>query len=162
MALLARLAERSSGSSSCFELSISAIEPNDTAGPHSPLSDLDRKRKITIDTTRTPSPGLSDSVGEKRSKLDVTIRHPGGRPVSVSASKRVQDFPHEMLSSLGEKLFCGACGEELSLRRSSLKRHVVSKKHIYAKREKQVENTVEVLENGPIYPRGETHSKVLY
>ena len=50
-------------------------------------------------------------------------------PKGVSASQRVQEFDNENLTISQGHLFCSACREQLSLKRSIIKNHVQSSKH---------------------------------
>ena len=54
-------------------------------------------------------------------------------PQSVSASQRVREFAGENLSVLSGKLFCSACRETLSVKKSVLIKHVKSVKHATGK-----------------------------
>ncbi len=54
-------------------------------------------------------------------------------PKGVTPSQRVKEFPKEPLSVSGGALFCNACREEVSLKRSVLANHVNSKKHEQSK-----------------------------
>ena len=54
-------------------------------------------------------------------------------PRSVSASQRVSEFAGENLSVLSGKLFCNACRETLSVKKSVLIQHVKSVKHATGK-----------------------------
>ena len=86
----------------------------------SPTSlDLARKRKLASN----PPPN-----GVKRSKG--IVNH---EPRSVSASQRVREFAGEHLFVLLGKLFCNACWETLSVKKSVLIQHVKSVKHATGK-----------------------------
>ena len=79
-------------------------------------SGLSRKRKV-----RKNMPPL----GKRRSKG-------GGKsagPKSVTPSQRVGEFQGEMLTVSGRRLFCNACREELSTKRSIIVSHIKSEKH---------------------------------
>ena len=78
------------------------------------VSDLGRKRKIQC----------NPPTGKKRSSGRYGLKEP-----NVNPSKRVKEFPdEEFLVSLG-RLFCNACRETLSVKRSSVLNHVRSVKH---------------------------------
>lgn len=79
-----------------------------------PLSELSRKRK----TPSNPPRGLKRGLGTTTSE-----------PQSVTAAARLREFPNQHLSvSLG-KLFCDACREPLSLKKSVIALHLKSAKH---------------------------------
>ena len=79
-----------------------------------PLSELSRKRKA-------PS---NPPIGLKRGKGTTA-----SEPQSVTAAARLREFPNQHLSvSLG-KLFCDACREPLSLKKSVVALHLKSAKH---------------------------------
>ena len=82
-------------------------------------SDLTRKRKIR---TNPPPKGV------KRSKAQVA-----SEPLSVSISARLKEFPNECLCNSGGKLFCNACREPLSRKKSSITLHIKSTKHANGK-----------------------------
>ena len=80
-------------------------------------SDLARKRSVD----RNPP------NGKKRSRLS---RGDGAsEPKSVNPHDRVKEFPNQSLTVSNKKLFCLACREELSLKRSVLRGHLQSSKH---------------------------------
>ena len=54
-------------------------------------------------------------------------------PQSVTTSQRMREFPGENLSVLSGKLFCTACRETLSVKKSVLNQHVKSSKHAAGK-----------------------------
>ena len=82
-------------------------------------SDLARKRKVHCN----PPTGKRRSSG----------RH-GMQEPKIKPSQRVSEFPNEELtvSALG-RLFCKACRETLSLKRSTVANHVKSTKHQQSK-----------------------------
>ena len=82
-------------------------------------SDLARKRKLA---SNPPPTGMKQSKG--------IVHH---EPQSVSASQRVREFTGENLSVLSGKLFCNACWETLSVKKSVLIQHVKSAKHATGK-----------------------------
>ncbi len=59
--------------------------------------------------------------GKKRSKGKVAAE-----PISVSPLQRVREFPNECLCVVMKKLFCNACREHLSLKKSVLSKHLKS------------------------------------
>lgn len=50
-------------------------------------------------------------------------------PTTVAASSRVKEFPGEYLSVRSGKLFCTACREPVSVKKSMINLHVKSSKH---------------------------------
>ena len=95
-------------------------------------------------------------VARKRSHL-------GLDPKGVSPNQRVKEFPTEPLTVSHGQLFCSACREQLSLKRSILKSHVESVKHRNAKerlarkdaRELDIASSLRKY-NEQVHPRGET------
>ena len=86
-------------------------------------SDLARKRKIERPKTPTAQP--------KKRKSSVSNQTD---PKSVSPAQRVKDFPNECLDVRDGKLFCVACRDVLSLKKSTVKNHISSgDKHKSAK-----------------------------
>ena len=54
-------------------------------------------------------------------------------PKSVTPSQRVKEFPNECLTVSARTLFCEACRQEVSLRRSIVKNHIASSRHLKMK-----------------------------
>lgn len=113
------------------------------------LSELNRPRKIQ----RNPPP-----VGKKRSRGCNKSSDP-----SVPPSKRVSEYPDEMLSVSGGKLFCKACREVLSVKKSTLDDHVKSAKHLGSKTKMHVKEAKERdiadafrAHNDSMHQKGET------
>ena len=50
-------------------------------------------------------------------------------PQSASPSQRAREFSSEYVCVSGGKLFCKACRDELSLKKSTIEKHVSSAKH---------------------------------
>ena len=85
-------------------------------------SDLARKRKIEKPKT---------TGADKKRKSSVPSP---SDPKTVSPSTRAKEFPGECLEVRQGKLFCAACREELSLKKSTVKNHISSgNKHSDAK-----------------------------
>lgn len=84
-------------------------------------SELARKRKVA---TNLPAP----PIGMKRSKGKNV-----GDPKSVSTSQCIKQFPEENLKVSDKKLFCDACREPLSVKKSVIEAHIKSSKHIKGK-----------------------------
>ena len=86
-------------------------------------SALARKRQLR---TNPPS-GLKKGKGTAK-----------GDPKRISPSDRLREYQHENLTVSNRKLFCSACREELSTKKSSLESHIKSKKHATAKQRLQL------------------------
>ncbi|CAH3181443.1 unnamed protein product [Porites evermanni] len=54
-------------------------------------------------------------------------------PKNMSPRDRIEEFPGENLCLRGGKLFCNCCKEILSSKKSVLKNHLASKKHVAGK-----------------------------
>ena len=84
-------------------------------------------------------------------------------PKNVSPEQRVREYPDESLTVSSGFLFCRACRERLSLKSSSLKNHINSKKHIDGKdkiktkvaHEQEIAVALKKY-NTDVHPRGET------
>ena len=84
-------------------------------------------------------------------------------PSSVTPFQRAKEFSSEYISVSAGKLFCRACREELSLKKSSTQKHVTSSKHTagkekLVKKEKRDMDIVEALQkyDTNAHPSGET------
>ncbi len=84
-------------------------------------SDLARKRKVEL-----PKP----TAASKKHKAGVVNQTD---PKRVSPGERVKEFPKECLAIRSGKLFCSACREESSLKKSTVRNHVSGDKHSKAK-----------------------------
>ena len=80
-------------------------------------SDLSRKRKIQSNPPK----------GKKRS----TTQHK--KDPKVKPIKRVKEYPIEQLTVSGGHLFCNACRETISVKRSTVSNHIKSSKHTTSK-----------------------------
>ena len=49
--------------------------------------------------------------------------------VNVKPDQHVKEYPHEHFTVSNGKLFCEACREQMSLKKSSLNNHIQSVKH---------------------------------
>ena len=94
------------------------------------LSELTRKRKIHCN--RPPPAGRRQSRGRGASD-----------PKSITPSQRVKEFSDEHIVVSNGKLFCRACREELSTKRSVLSCHVKSKKHFDGKQRLKIRSVVD-------------------
>ena len=84
-------------------------------------SDLARKRKV-----EKPKP----TAEAKKRKSTVPNQTD---PKTVTPAQRIRDFPNECLEIKNNKLFCVACREVLSLKKSTVKNHITGDKHKNAK-----------------------------
>ena len=99
------------------------------------LSDLSRKRKISSN----PPKGTKKGKGRASSE-----------PSNVSILDRVREFPGEHLCRYSGKLFCNACREPISVKKSVISQHIKSSKHErgkarLARKEEKEQNIAELL-----------------
>ena len=113
-------------------------------------SALCRPRKVAIN--RLPQKRM------KRPSASAT-----SNPLSVSPTQRVKEFKNKCVCVSGGKLFCQACREELSLKKSTIQLHVASSKHIAGKeklvlKEKREIDIAQALQkyDDDVHPSGET------
>ena len=113
------------------------------------LSDLSRKRKVA---TNQPPKGAKKSKGRNI-----------GDPKSVSPSERLKQFPEECFKVSNNNLFCTACREPLSIKKSVIEGHIKSSKHIKGKdklasKETRERDISEMLTqyDSRVHPVGET------
>lgn len=111
-------------------------------------SDLARKRKVQ---TNPP-------IGKKTSKGSTAYD-----PKSVSPAERVKAYPKERLCVSNNKLFCTACHEQISLKKSTIELHIKSAKHDKGKerliqKEKRQLDIITSLKayDKEVHPSGET------
>ena len=91
-------------------------------------SDLERENEVT---------GTFSGPGRAEITRQRTVRSTGGKygkrgksdAKNVSLHDRVAQFPNENLTIREGKLFCSACKERVSTKKSILKNHIISKKH---------------------------------
>ena len=70
-------------------------------------------------------------VGVKKSKQGLTLK---SDPKSISPSDRLKEFPDQSFRvNCSKKLFCDACREVLSCKKSSIETHIKIKKHAKGK-----------------------------
>lgn len=112
------------------------------------ISDLARKRKIP----RNPPKGVKKGTGKVASE-----------PQKVQPSTRLKEFPDQHLSVDGGKLFCTACREKVSLKKSIISFHIKSSKHATGverlkTKEKREQSIPEMLKryDADVHPVGET------
>ena len=112
-------------------------------------SELARKRSIA---QNLPHDG-------KRNKAPKHSQDPKG----VTPTQRVKEFPGECLSVSANRLFCVSCREEVALKRSIIRSHIGSSKHVNGKarlhskeaREKDIASSLQSY-NAKVHARGET------
>lgn len=116
-------------------------------------SNLCRKRKIFTNPVRS-----NFSKRTNRSKP-----HCSTDPKSIKPSQRVKEFDNEHLKVSAGKLFCSACREELSSKKSIVKNHVSSVKHSTGKErlQKSEKKTLDIVDafktyDAEVHPSGET------
>ena len=100
-------------------------------------SDLSRKRKISSNPPKEMKKGKGSASSE---------------PSNVSISDRVREFPGEHLCRNLGKLFCNACREPISVKKSVISQHIKSAKHErgkarLARKEEREQNIAELLGN---------------
>ena len=64
-------------------------------------------------------------------------------PKGVTPSKRVKEYPDECLIVSNKQLFCKACREELSTKRSVINNHLSSAKHKAGKQRQEDKQSAE-------------------
>ena len=135
------------GSSSCAT-SNSTVNSLTTVLKVPTPSHLARKRKLA-------------PTGKRRGKGSVA-----SAPKSVSPHDRVKEYPGECLTVSGHKLFCIACREELSVKKSVVDPHCKSVKHARGKdrlasnekRERDIAKSLQEYD-ASVHPSGETLPK---
>ena len=107
----------------------------------SPVPSLARKRNLRMN----PPSGLRKGKGVAK-----------GNPKGISPSDRLREYRDEKLVVSNHKLFCSACREELSTKKSSIASHIQSKKHATAK-QKLLNEMPDVLRayDSCVHPVGE-------
>ena len=115
------------------------------------------QRPTTSDLCRKRVVRKNPPKGAKRKVLSSN-----NDPKSIKPNQRCIEFPNESFTVSGRKLFCTACREELSLKRSIIKNHVQSTKHKHSKeiqaKKKTQDKTMRAYES-EVHPRGETLSE---
>ena len=113
-------------------------------------SDLARKRKVSCNLP---------PIGMKRSKGGCSALH----MKSVSPYDCVKAYADEYFQVCNKKLFCQACREELSLKKSVIDNHIKSVKHTNSKlkvvaKESRTMKITKALKNydASAHPKGET------
>ena len=98
-------------------------QPSGGPGPLVPL--LERlKTPATSDLARKRTIAMNPPKNLKRSKGAVAAE-----PVKIHPKTRIRQFPDQHFSVMLGKLFCDACRENLSLKKSVLTQHIKSAKH---------------------------------
>lgn len=149
-------------------IEIDASDEEDCPGSTSSEETQERSMVVSI-LDRLKSPTLSEISQSRKTKCNPPTgkRKCRGRlscdPKGVSASQRVQEFDNENFTVSQGCLFCSACHEQLSLKRSIIKNHVQSLKHQKIKqrllsKEKREQDIAKSLRqyNDENHPRGET------
>lgn len=126
--VLVEMANRLDLSNTNSDSSDADSEAEETSGEQAPslldrlksptASDLSRKRRVSVN---------QPPKGKKRCKGS-TAAEP-----SVSPAERVREFPDEQLSVVQGKLFCKACRENVSVKKSIIAQHAKSSKHVAGK-----------------------------
>ena len=78
------------------------------------LSNLSRKRAVLRNPPRGKRRCRGSSVHD---------------PTNIKPMQRVNEYPNEALTVSNNKLFCSGCREELCIKKSSVKNHIISAKH---------------------------------
>ena len=112
-------------------------------------STLARKRKIGMNFP---------PLGKKRGKGSTTYD-----PKSVSPAERVKTYQSEPFIVSSKKLFCSACREELSVKKSTIDLHIKSHKHqigkeqLAVKEKRQLDIAASLKQyDDKVHPAGET------
>lgn len=139
----------------------SSGESDDEAqGKKTVVSLLDRlKCPVPADIGRPRKIKTNDSSRGKRRCRGSLLSD----PKRVSPTQRVREFENECLTVTRGDLFCSACHEHLSLKRSIIKNHIQSTKHESHKkrlqrkeaRERDIADCLKKY-NEQVHPRGET------
>ena len=114
-------------------------------------SDLSRKRSVD----RLPPTPPKGKRRARRTQLN--------EPKSITPTQRVSEFPGEFFCVSNKKLFCGACREELSLKKGVIANHVRSAKHAMGKSKRMRKEATErditdalLVSDKATHPVGET------
>ena len=91
-------------------------------------ADICRKRKVATNSTIP----LYTHCSTQHVQASPLCQYPG--PGSVTPAQRVKEFPKEELKVSAGKVFCNACREELSTKKSTIENHVGSAKHTAGKK----------------------------
>ncbi len=96
------------------------------------VSKSDSEVVSLLDRLKSPAPAAIARSSPPRGKR--TCRGAlGCDPKRVSPAQCVREFPTELFTVSHSRLFCSACREQLSLKRSIVKNHIESVKHRNAK-----------------------------
>ena len=79
----------------------------------------------------------------------------------MSPSERIREFPKEKLSNVLGKLFCNACRENISVKKSVISQHINTGKARLAMKEKKERDIADMLVkyDSTVHPVGETFSE---
>ena len=106
--------------------------PPTSSGPSSSESSADVAVPSLLSKLKCPAP--SDLSSKRKVKSNPPKGLKRGKGViatepSIPPSTRVKEFPNEHLSVVSKKLFCQACREPVSVKKSVLQQHIKSAKH---------------------------------
>ena len=159
---------------------------NEELGDHSDQSSHDSPDSDTDDVVEKPQPGTVPSLlarlraataSELARKCKCASNPPSGKqrsrgsnsagePKSIKPVQHVREYSTEPFIVSNNTLFCRGCREELSVKKSSIKNHCYSSKHLEGKRrlEKQQSRDHDIADvllayNKEVNPRGDTPSK---
>ncbi len=131
------LLEDSSAADSESESPLSDSEDDDdtvrlSSSMQASISKLPVPEKAHISRNRQVS--LNPPGSRKRRRLGASTK-----AKAVSILERVKQFPNECLAKEGGALFCEACRTEIGMKKSLVKQHVNSKRHVDGKKKWQAE-----------------------
>ena len=137
-------------------------------GPSNPIAEA--KRLVT--NLRTPEKAKIARERKLQTNLAGKSRSTRGQcNPKLSSWQRVQEHKNEYLTSVDGKLRCDACKETISKKKSTVKKHISSLKHVKAKKtilesKKKDQSVLELLRRNDQakHPKGETlpHDMRLY
>ena len=138
------MAERNDKAQESAESDMSGVEADTESGDtpvNADMSDSSSVRSL-FDSLRSPAPSALARKRKLRTNPPSGFKKGKGAakgdPKRISPSDRLREYQHENLTVSNRKLFCTACREELSTKKSSLESHIKSKKHATAKQRMQL------------------------
>ena len=109
----------------------------DDSGEDGDISDQSSAVKSFVSRFKQPDPSHLSRKRKVQCNPPTGVKRSRGRtvndPKKVSAADRVKQFPNEQLTLSMGKLFCSACCEELSTKKSIIELHIQSAKHTKGK-----------------------------
>ena len=152
----------SSGLSGHFtSTSSTADDPLETCAEIEPARTLISRLKAPTRSPLCRPRKVATNLPRKRMKRPSVSNT--SNPSSISPIQRAKEFASECVCVSGGKLFCQACREELSLKKSTIQQHIASSKHKagkekLAKNEKREIDIVQALKkyDADVHPSGET------